>query len=179
MVINFNNIIILLVVLLYLAGCETNPKAPEDASTTDILFGNGVEKYLAYKRIQLQKLQNRVNILDEDIVTKLGQLYSIEKKLNKVQNKIETSNYDIATLLKEVQKQKTLAETTLSKLSSMQEKVTSLEAKINKNRQFQERDRKQIEELNKEILVLEEHNRIIDRAIVRSLNLKAEQLFKG
>lgn len=164
-----------IVIVFLIGGCATGAKNPNSANTFEILFGNNVQNYISRKKIELKQLNTRTSQLDAEIISSLGRIHRIEKKLKYNQSKTLRSSQQLQNLRMEINQQKEKAESSLQRVAELKSQILFLESdfdNIHKNIT-------QIENLKKEVSQLEEENVVLNRAIERNLNLKAEQLFRN
>ena len=166
-------------VWVLLSGCvSTGAKAPGEASTAEILFGDNVQQYLAQRREHLDSLKHKMVSLDEETLEMLGSLHALDAQLAAVKPGAEKSRAEIAALRKDVESRKRELESNMAKAQRLKQRVDTVSANIEQVKQNQVADKQQISELDAEAEELEAQTAIINRSINRTLNLKAEQLLR-
>lgn len=169
-----------LLLLIILSGCaSTTPKDAYSASTVDILFTDSVQKYLANRRLQLEQLQFRSAELDDKLLMKIGELRALEQELNSARTRTGISDRELSELQSQVAAKKAEAEKTFQKSTALQIQMGEMKQQQIATEEEQKADVARINELNQEIATLEQEEVILDRAIERNLNLKAEQILRS
>jgi chromosome segregation ATPase len=123
----------------------------------------------------LQNLQNRVAALDGEILTRLGQLHSLERELAAAEARTDASDRELAALQQEVREQKALAEQSFERAMALESERNAIESDIESAQRNQAADETKIETLKQEVTRLEGDVVVLNRAIERNLNLKAEK----
>lgn len=173
---NKMNILCLLPMTL-VAACTTSSSVdPRAASTLEVLHGGGIENYLAERRLQLAKVQQRVDELDQTLIFKMGQLRRIEKDLAAAQKLDVEAQKERDELLQLVTERQREADEAISRAAEARAEKTRLEALRDEVAANPEADAAERQALEKRVAQLEQEVRILDRAIERSLKLRTTQL---
>ena len=159
-------------------SCAAGPRSPYKANTFEVLVGDNVQRYLADRQMKLRALRSRAATLDDDILQNLGRLHDLERQLKNVRDQAYLSDRDLAALRMEVAEQKNRAHAAFETVLSIANQVKETEVDIQTAQEDRERDEKRISSLRESIDVLEQKNIVLEQAIKRSLNLKAEQLLR-
>ena len=173
------NVLLLIALSAAALGCAATAKDPYSANTAEILFGDNVQRYLDGRRLTLQNLKNRVAELDDEILSTLGHLHSLERDLEAAEQRTGASDRELAALQAEVRMQKASAEASFERTNELKAKRDAMEADVAAAQQNQAEDETQIESLQQEVTRLEGDVVVLNRAIERNVNLKAEQFLSG
>lgn len=168
----------LLLVVVVLAGCSTAAKSSYTANTAELLFGNNVQRYLEGRRKVLNDLNAKITSLDDQLLERLGSLHSLEKKLSDTRNTVNASNRDVNDLKRQLSEKRREAEIAYAQTNQLKEEADRLKEQERLARENQAKDKAEIDDLNKAITELEGEVIVMNRAIDRNLNLKAEQLLR-
>lgn len=165
--------------LINIIGCATGAKSPEKANIAEILFGNNVQQYLAYRKKHLDSLQKKVMNLDEQTIELLGELHSLEARLLTLIPKTNISNAQLDELRDEVGAKKKELEQNLTRTESLKQQVISVSSNLYTAQQNHKADKEQLKALETAASELQEQTAILNRSVTRTLNLKTEQLLRN
>ena len=165
----------LFVLAVAACGCSTIAKDPYSANTAEVLFGDNVQRYLAGRRLELEKLQNRIAELDGEILSTLGHLHGLEKDLAAAELRTGTSDRELAALQQEVSAQKALEQESFERAMALEAQRNAMESDVEAAERDQAEDETQVELLKQEVTRLEGEVVVLHRGINRNLSLKAQQ----
>ncbi len=152
-------------------------KAATEGSTGTFLFGHKqLKDYLKTRQQELTQLNQRVEQLDNQLLTKIGELWQIQKELKKNQTETAMSATERAAIEQQVADLKSKADATYREiLTSKQEKQRLVDAVIDSD-SAAKADRKRISDLKLDINRLETETAALTKAVDSTNRMRAIQV---
>jgi chromosome segregation ATPase len=155
--------------------CSAQAGNPRTAGTLDILFSGDSDKYLAGKRAELARLQDQLSALDDRLLSRLGELHAEEARLQKVRGSNAQAENERKGAEDEVRALKQQAERAYQQTAALKGRADGLKLAAKASAQEARAEEEKVSALKSDVQRLEDENRILDRAINRTLKSKAEQ----
>ena len=161
--------------LLTVDVCRAQAGNPRTAGTLDVLFSGDSEKYLAAKRAELARLQGQISQLDDRLLSRLGELHAEEMRLQKARGSASTAESRRQAAEQEVRALKQQAERAHQQTAELKGRADGLKLAAKASAQEAKAEEEKVSALKSDVQRLEDENRVLDRAINRTLKSKAEQ----
>jgi chromosome segregation ATPase len=162
-----------------LAGCTTVQTDPRKVSTADLLWGHGrLEAHVASRTAHLAQLKSRAEELEQQVIVQLGRLHRAQQDLAAPSATEAASRARRNELMQQLQSQKAKAESILNRSLGANRTIEKLKnEKITLDEKIRT-DLAATDAATQAVKELEEENKVLDQAIVRTLQLKTEQLLR-
>lgn len=157
------------------SACFAQAGNPRTAGTLDILFSGDSEKFLAAKRAELVRLQRQIAVLDDQLLSRLGELHAEEVRLQKARGSASVAENNRKQAEQEVRALKQQAERAYQQTTALKGRADGLKLAAKASAQEAKAEEEKVAALKVDVQRLEDENRVLDRAINRTLKSKAEQ----
>lgn len=153
---------------LTLAACVSQtPNSTRTASTADVLFGDSVQQRLEQRRAYLASLNARLGSLEEHLIFSLGRLRRVQRELAAAETDADAAGADAREAEQELEEHQLRATRLLERVEDLSRQVEGAEEDLG-----------ELVRAEAEAEALEEENRVMERAITRTLERRTLELLE-